>query len=207
MTSSIIINNQYPVTTSPSNPYSQDTQVNSVFSDVYGGQLATTETVGQTQFSNRITQINQADVVALYNELKQSVKDKIDLMNVEKKELTPSSYYHATIDEIMNVPIEVKIERDEVNQAIIYNRLGISYLDVKKLEVKMELLALAKEDVMQQKKKGVITEEQATRLVEKIEGFQEQLQEEKQNVLEGRLPKITEQLFFEQLTAQKNFNL
>jgi hypothetical protein len=207
MTSPININNQYTVTASPTKPYSRDALENSVFENVYGGQLTKIEVVEKPQFSNRISQINQENVAVLYNELKLGAKEKLDGMNLGKEELKPSDYHNATIEEIMKFPIEVKIERDEINQAIIYNRLGINYLDVKKLEVKMELLALAKGEVLQQKKQGAITEVQAQLLVDKIEHYQMQLTEEKQNLLEGRQPQKNEQLFFDQLTKQKDFSL
>jgi hypothetical protein len=203
MASSIIINTPYKVTTSSTNPYSRGALKNAIFENVYGEQLAKTETVDKPQFSNRISKINQADVAVLYTELKLDAKEKLDAMNHDKEELKSPDYHSATIKEIMNLPIEVKIERDEINQAIIYNRLGINYLDVKKLEVKMELLALAKGEVTRQKKQGAITEEQAQLLVDKIEHYQLQLSEEKQSLLEGRLPKKNEQLLFEQLTKHK----
>jgi len=207
MIASIQLNNQFATPTSSTNNEEQGNVANASFSEIYNEQLPKPEPVAQIESSSRISTINDADVAAIYKTIKQEVKEELEVQNIEGKELAPFDYLNGNIDEIMNFPIEVKIEPDEVNQAIIYNSLGISYLDVKEVEVRMELLAKAKDDVNQQKKQGLIREDQAQNLLDKIERFQTQLEDKKQSLLDGNSKNNNEKLFIEQLTAQKGFNL
>jgi sRNA-binding carbon storage regulator CsrA len=187
--------------------YPQDVIETPRFSEIYAEQLPKAEPLAQTRYSTTISKINHADVEEIYQTIKQEVKEELDVFNVEGKALDPIDYLSDIIDKIMSGPIEVKIERDEIYQAIIYNRLGISYLEVKKLEVKIELLSLVKDEVAKQKEKGIISADQAQLLYDKIEGNIAQLEEEKKKLLEGHNVNQEEELFFEQLTKQKNFNL
>jgi len=207
MIASIQLNNQFATPTSSTNTEEQGNVANASFSEIYNEQLPKPEPVAQIESSSRISTINDADVAAIYKTIKQEVKEELEVQNIEGKELAPFDYLNGNIDKIMNFPIEVKIEPDEVNQAIIYNSLGISYLDVKEVEVRMELLAKAKDDVNQQKKQGLIREDQAQNLLDKIERFQTQLEDKKQSLLDGNSKNNNEKLFIEQLTAQKGFNL
>jgi len=189
------------------NTEEQGNVANASFSEIYNEQLPKPEPIAQIESSSRISTINDADVVALYKAINQEVKEELEAQSIEDKEIDPFDHLAGNIDSIMNFPIEVNIERDEINQAILYNSLGISYLDVKEVEVRMELLAKAKDDVNQQKKQGLIREDQAQNLLDKIERFQTQLEDKKQSLLDGNSKNNNEKLFIEQLTAQKGFNL
>jgi predicted transcriptional regulator len=207
MVTSIQLNNQLVTSTLHTNTYNQEPLKKSGFAGVFNDQLPKTEQLAPSQFSNRISNINPVDVDALYKSLKQEVKAELDALPVEEKALTSFDYLNSQIDKIMNTPIEVKIDRDEMNKAILYNRMGINYLDVKELEMKMELLVLAKDDVIHNKKQRVIREDQAQQLLNKIERNQTKLAEKIQSLLEGNKTSASEQNFFAQLTNQKNFNL
>ena len=49
--------------------------------------------------------------------------------------------------DIMEEPIEVKILPSEINEALLFNNLGINYLEYKELKVRLEMLALAEQDI------------------------------------------------------------
>jgi CHASE3 domain sensor protein len=64
-----------------------------------------------------------------------------------------------------------------------------------------------KDEVAKQKEQGLISADQAQTLYDKIESSIAQLEDEKQKLLEGHNANQEEELFFEQLTKQKKFNL
>lgn len=207
MVASIQTNNQLVVPSSPIQTYNQDVQESSGFTEIYTEQLPKADAFAQTQYSSRISNIKQSDIEALYQVLKKEVKEELDTLNIESKKLESFDYLNGNIDKIMSASVEVKIERDEIYLAIIYGRLGINYLEVKKIEVKIELLGLAKNEVIQQREEGLITEKQAQVLYDKIEINLVRLGEQKQRLLKGNNVNQDEELFLEQLTKQKNFNL
>ena len=152
-----------------------------------------------------ITHIKKSDVEAIYNEIKQAVKKELNAENNEDREITTYDYLEGNIDKIMNYPIEVKIESDEVYQAMIYSRLGINYLDVKKVEVRMGLLELAEGDIKASEKMAAIRTDEAQVLYKKIEANQSKLAEEKQNLLDNKQLKEGQKHLFEQLTMTSKF--
>lgn len=158
-----------------------------------------TSTTEDFRYSRRVSNINPEKVKALYGEIKAESNKELEAFNLEDKTLKPFDYLSSNIEKIMDYPIDVKIERDEINIAILYNSLGISFLDVKRIEVKMELLELAKEEVGQAAKAGAIRKDEANTLQKMIEGNMNSLFEEKQSLLERKHIKENEDLLLEQL--------
>jgi len=201
MTASITINNHQLLPYSASGkPISNDNKFNAVFNNQIASQRPKSSSVEQAMFAEQITHIKRADLEAIYDEIKQSVKSELDAANSEQKELKPFDYLEGNIDKIMYHPIEVKIERDEVYTAIIYNRMGINYLDLKKIETRMGLLELAKEDVDANENNGSIRKDQTQQLHKQITTNRETLANEKQALLDNKQLKENEQRLFEQLT-------
>jgi hypothetical protein len=215
MITSIQLTNQWATSIPSTDAANKNAQVNSVFSGIYNEQLDNVEPVIETQYSHRISKIDPADVTAIYKALSLEVEEEREFLNVENKELQPFDYLNGNIEKIMDYPIEVKINRDEVYEAIVYSRLGINFLDVKEIEVRLDLLSRAKDDVIKARDiaikdsgaKGGIPETQATALLDRIEGHQEKLVERKQQLLEGSKLNEDEKRFFDQLTRQRNFKL
>jgi hypothetical protein len=220
MVASIIINNELVTSTSSVPSDNQGGRENPVFSEMYNELLAKaepfaktepsavkTESVEKAQASHYISKINPADVDAIYKAVKEEVKEELEAFNFDGKSVELFELHNSNIDKIMSYPVEVTIERDEINQAILYNSLGINYLDIKKIEVKMELLAKVKDEVIEQRKQGKIREDQAQLVIDRIETLQAQLMDKKEKLLEGNKNKESDEFFFEQLTELKNYNL
>ena len=205
MVASIQLNNALAAFSAAANTDNTDKVASTEFSKIYNDQFAKTDQFTEFKYSRRISNINQAEVAEIYARLKEDVRTELDDFNFENKELKPFDYLNANIDEIMDFPIEVKIERDEINQAIIYNRLGINFLEVKEIEVRMELLNLAEAEVKEQESKGHISGNEAQGLFDQIESSRTQLMNKKQKLLEGN--KEHDKDFFERLTSQRSFNL
>jgi len=149
--------------------------------------------------SGYVSQINPQDVQNIYNQIKKEANTELEAFNLDNNVLEPFDYLKNTIDTIVDYPVEVNIERSEVNTAILYNSLGISFLDVKRIEVKMELLELAKEEVKETANAGLIRKDQAAELNKMIEGNMNALLEEKQSLLERKHITENEELLLEQL--------
>jgi|GEM_PF-1966473 len=149
--------------------------------------------------SGYVSQINPQDVQNIYNQIKKEANTELEAFNLDNNVLEPFDYLKNTIDTIVDYPVEVNIERSEVNTAILYNSLGISFLDVKRIEVKMELLELAKEEVKETANAGLIRKDQAAELNKMIEGNMNELLEEKQSLLERKHITENEELLLEQL--------
>jgi len=206
MTSSIIINNQdlmpAPLAHEPKNNVKK---FNNEFNNLITKQVTQSSSTKEVMFSEQITQIKRSDLETIYNEIKLTVKNELDAANLEQKELKPFDYLEGNIDKIMYHPIEVKIERDEIYTAIIYNRMGINYLDLKRIETRMGLLELAKEDVDTNEHQGNIRKDQSQQLHEQIINNREKLENEKQALLDNKQLKENEQRLFEQLTRGLNY--
>jgi hypothetical protein len=201
MTASITINNQQLIPQSISNkPKSNDNKFNAEFSNQITRQRPKSSSVEQVMFADQITHIKRADLETIYNEIKWAVKSELDAADSEENELKPFDYLEGNIDKIMYHPIEVKIERDEVYTAIIYNRMGINYLDLKRIETRIGLLELAKEDVDANEHKGSIRKDQTQHLNKQITSNRDTLENEKQALLDNKQLKENEQRLFEQLT-------
>ena len=107
----------------------------------------------------------------------------------------------------MAVPIEVKIDHDEVNTAILYNRLGISFLDIKRVEVRMEILNLAQTEVDNDADKGLIRKDQQLALTKKIDENLEKLTAQRQSLLDRNNGDESEDVFLVQLEQQRSIKL
>jgi hypothetical protein len=201
MTASITLNNQQVKTHSfTRKPTNHENQFNSIYSNQIAKQRPKENWVEQIQFSEQITHIKRADLEAIYNEIKLTEKNELNELNFEQKELKPFDYLEGNIDKIMYHPIEVKIDRDEVYTAIIYNRMGINYLDLKRIETRMGLLEIAKEDVEASAEKGNIRKDQAKSLLKQISVNRNELEDDKRALFDNKQMKENEQRLFEQLT-------
>jgi len=206
MTASITIHSQqlisHPITSKSKN---NDNQFNSIFNNQMAKQSPRSDSVEQLMFPDQITRIKRSNLEAIYKEIKLTVKSELDAVNLGKEKLTPYDYLEGSIDKIMSHPIEVKIDRDEVYTAIIYNRMGINYLDLKKIETRIGLLELAKEDVETSEKKGIVRKDQTQHLYQQISGNRDKLENEKEALLDNKQMKENEQRLFEQLTMGLNY--
>ena len=151
------------------------------------------------RFSNQISIINKQEINDIYNKIKIEVKNKLDKSNTSHAELTPFDHQNSSIDEIMSYPIEVKIEPDEIHTAILYNRMGINFIEVKRVEIRIELLNRAEDDVAKIAKQGAINTEQKQALYQKIKNNILKLENEKHTLLEGDQMKKNQQQLFEKL--------
>lgn len=154
-----------------------------------------------------ISNIKPEEVAAHYESIKTAASKELDETNFGNKLLAPNDYHNATIDKIMAVPIEVKIDRDEVNTAILYNRLGISFLDVKRVEVRMEILNLAQTEVDNGADKGLIRKDQQLALTKKIDENLEKLTAQRQSLLDRNNGDESEEVFLVQLEQQRSIKL
>ncbi|REL28194.1 hypothetical protein DXX93_17560 [Thalassotalea euphylliae] len=166
-----------------------------------------TKSLTSERYSRYISNIKPEEVKAKYEEIRHKAKESLEAANLTNKVLKPFDYLEATIDEIENAPIEVKIDRDEVNTAILYNSLGISFLDVKRVEVRMEILQLAKDDVTKSAESGLIRKDQADQLNQKIAEQMARLMEEKENLMAGKARDQSADEFLNQVTKQRTLNL
>ena len=205
MVASIQLHNTLAAYSAAANTDNTDKVASTEFSKIYNEQLAKEDHPDEMRYSSRISNINQAEVEEIYERLKEEVRTELEESNFENKKLTLFDYLNANIDGIMDFPIEVKIERDEINQAIIYNRLGINFLEVKEIEVRMELLNLAEAEVKEQEGKGHISGNEAQVLFDQIESSRTELMNKKQKLLEGN--KEHDKDFFERLTSQRSYSL
>jgi len=185
----------------------ESSQNNPIFTKEFESQLSRQSNTNKTNSIGTISNIKKADIETLFKQVKQVAKEELEALNIENKELKQADYYNKTIDTIMDIPIEVKIDRDEVNTAILYNRMGISFLDIKRLEVRMELLSLAKSEIEESAKKGGIRKDEAQKLTAKVENNMQKMIEQKQNLLNGNKLTVNEQLLFGKLPAGNNINL
>lgn len=136
--------------------------------------------------SDRVSSIDPQAIDKLYSQIKATANAALDASNIENKDLKPYDYLKNNIEEIADYPIEVSIAPEEVNTAILYNSLGINFLDVKRLEVRMDLFEKAQDEVNANKKSGHIRTDQALELSESIKGSMASLQEQKQALLERK---------------------
>lgn len=177
----------------------QNVEETSSYSSTLEHESSTSNSIDELRYSTKISSINKEEVRILFNEIKAKANSELEAYNITNKKLEPFDYLSNNIDQIMEYPIEVKIERDEIEMAILYNSLGINYLDVKRIEVRMELLEIAKEEVSQSAKTGDITKNQQQSLNKVIKGNMESLLEQKQNILERKNITENEDLLLEQL--------
>ncbi|XPF94085.1 hypothetical protein ACM9HF_19045 [Colwellia sp. RE-S-Sl-9] len=178
---------------------SQGVEETSSYTSALENESSTSNSIDELRRSSKVTSINPEEVRRLYNQIKEETNTELETFNTTDKALEPFDYLSNNIDGIMDFPIEVKIERDEIEMAILYNSLGINYLDVKRIEVRVELLEIAKEEVRENANNGNITKDQEQSLNKTIKGHMESLLEQKQNILERKHITENEDLLFEQL--------
>lgn len=81
----------------------------------------------------------------LYHIAKDKASERVDDTLSDRERSIET--YKETMIEIMEMPIDVEILPSEINEALIFNNLGINYLDYKELKVRMEMLSLTDQDV------------------------------------------------------------
>ena len=82
---------------------------------------------------------------ALYNIAKDKASERVDDTLSDRERSIET--YKETMIEIMEMPIDVEILPSEINEALIFNNLGINYLEYKELKVRMEMLSLTDQDI------------------------------------------------------------
>jgi len=155
--------------------------------------------INESHLSNRISTIDPIEIKALYGQIKADADAQLDAFNTEHKDLKPFDYLQNNIDTIADYPIEVEIAPDEINTAILYNSLGINFLDVKRIEMRMDLFELAKGDVKKNEQEGLIRKDEADALNEQIQGHMDSLQDQKQALLNRKSITENEEALFNQL--------
>jgi hypothetical protein len=199
MTSSIIFNpsqkNQWQHAQTTQNKIIEST----AFTSEVKEKTPSFNAINQSRFSNRISTIDPQEIKALYSQIKTNADAQLDTFNVNNKDLQPFDYLKNNIDTIVNYPIEVKIQPDEINTAILYNSLGINFLDVKRIEMRMDLLDMAKDDVKEKEKAGLIRKDEGNNLNKQIQGHMESLFDEKQALIDRKSITESEEALFKQL--------
>lgn len=166
-----------------------------------------TSSLRDIKYSGNISNVKPEEVKALYEQIKQSAKTTLEAANLTDKKLEPYDYHNATIDSINNAKIDAEIDADEVHTAILYNRMGINFLDIKEIETRMEIFKLAENDVKETAKNSLIRKDQEQELLSKIETNLTKLADKKQNILDGNKKDVSAELFLEQVKTQRNMNL
>jgi len=123
-----------------------------------------------------------------YRELGVDVKQTMD-SNLSKRDYD-LSYFNKVIKEITQVPIEVEVERHEMKQAILFARLGIDFLKVKEIEVKIDMLTLTGQDV---ESSTALMQSDKDTLLERIKDLKAQLEEQKVALMKGETPEEFEE--------------
>lgn len=154
------------------------------------------------QSSDRVSTISPEYIDETYQKIRQQSREKLDEDNFQNRRISQFEYLNRTIDDVMDYPIEVKIDKSEVNTAILFNRIGVNFLDLKRTEVRMELLAEAGKELEQTKDQ--MSQEKHDRLNKKIEGHQVRLEEQKQAILAGGEQKDKEKLLLERLILNRS---
>lgn len=141
--------------------------------------------VNNLHSSSRVSSINEAEVKDIYQKIRIEANEDLDSANFTEKVFTIFDYLDGSIDKIMGYPLDVKIDRDEFNTAILYNRMGINFLDIKRLEVRMELLELARKE--SQENKHFMSMDKFKALIEKIDDNLLKLEDMKQSILDAKV--------------------
>jgi len=81
----------------------------------------------------------------LYHIAKDKASERVDDTLSDRERSIET--YKETMIEIMEMPIDVEILPSEINEALIFNNLGINYLEYKELKVRMEMLSLTDQDI------------------------------------------------------------
>jgi len=155
--------------------------------------------INNSRVSHRISNIDPQAIKMLYSQIKTEADAQLNDSNSDNKELKAFDYLQNNIDAIVDYPIEVEIQPDEINAAILYNSLGINYLDVKRIEMRMDLLEEAKGDVSENVKSGAITKKEGAALSEQIQDHQDSLFDQKQALIERKSITESEEALFKQL--------
>jgi hypothetical protein len=123
----------------------------------------------------------------LYSELGIEVKQTMD-SSLEKRDYD-LSYFNKVIKEITEIPIEVEVERHEMKDAILFARLGIDFLKVKEIEVKIDMLTLTGQDI---ESSTALMQSDKDTLLEHIKDLKAQLYEQKVTLMKGETPEELE---------------
>lgn len=147
-------------------------------------QADTGTSIEQLKAEQKISKIAPEEVAELFGKIKTDVKKSLEESNADNKPLTAFDYLERNIKEIEHYDIEVKINSEEIRTAILYSSLGINFLDIKRLEMRMELYEVAKKEVEASAESQAINKEQAQELMQVIEQKMASLQAQKQSLLD-----------------------
>ena len=127
------------------------------------------------------------NVKSRYRELGVDIKQTMD-SNLSKRDYD-LSYFNKLLKEITEMPIEVEVERHEMKQAVLFTRLGIDFLKVKEIEVKIDMLTLTGQDI---ESSTVLMQSDKETLLERIKDLKAQLEEQKVALMKGETPEELE---------------
>lgn len=123
----------------------------------------------------------------LYGQLREDITQTMD-SGLERREYD-LSYFNKIIKEITEVPIKVEVERHEMKEAILFARLGIDFLKVKEIEIKIEMLTLTGQDI---ESSTALTQSDKDIFRERINALKMQLEEQKAALMKGETPEELE---------------
>ena len=131
------------------------------------------------------------NVKSLYRELSFDIKQTLD-SDLPKRDYD-LSYFSKVLKEITQVPtqVEVEVERHEMKKAILFARLGIDFLKVKEIEVKIDMLTLTEQDV---ESSTALVQSDKDALRERIKDLKTQLEAQKVALMKGETPEKLEPL-------------
>ncbi|MEJ6473317.1 hypothetical protein [Pseudoalteromonas piscicida] len=98
-------------------------------------------------------------------------------------------FYREVMTSIIEMPIEVEIDPGEMNQALLFNHLGLDFKEYKSLSVRSELLSMTEQEIEQD---GKLLGSDKAKLRTIIEDLQDRLEAAQAALLEGE--DITERL-------------
>lgn len=129
------------------------------------------------------------NVKSLYRELSFDIKQTLD-SDLPKRDYD-LSYFSKVLKEITQVPTQVEVERHEMKKAILFSRLGIDFLKVKEIEVKIDMLTLTEQDV---ESSTALVQSDKDALRERIKDLKTQLEAQKVALMKGETPEKLEPL-------------
>ncbi|MEI5637750.1 MULTISPECIES: hypothetical protein [unclassified Pseudoalteromonas] len=90
--------------------------------------------------------------------------------------------YREMMGNIMEIPIDVEITADEMNQAVLFNHLGLDFKEYKTLQARSELLGMLKQEIMED---GKLLRSDKDKLESLIADAQKRLEKAQEALLAG----------------------
>ncbi|MCG7560353.1 hypothetical protein [Pseudoalteromonas sp. McH1-42] len=107
-----------------------------------------------------------------YQVARDNAYKRVDLGQPEKDQQI--QLYQETMSEIMAMPIEVNVEPHEVNEALLFNNLGIDFFAYKALKIRVEMLDLTEQEIHNDK---ALPDYEKDKLKDKVDELKARLKE------------------------------